>query len=62
MILLCLFAGSFGLHRMYAGKIASGIMQFLLCLIIIGYIWLIIDFFTILFGSFRDSHGKIISW
>ncbi len=62
LLLLCLFLGWAGIHRFYVGKIASGIFQFLLCLITIGYIWVIIDFIVIASGNFRDANFKRISW
>lgn len=52
---LCFFLGEFGIHRFYVGKIGTGILYlctFGLC----GIGWLV-DFFTILFGSFRDKYG-----
>ena len=52
---LCFFLGEFGVHRFYVGKIGSGILY--LCTFgLFGFGWLI-DFFTILFGSFRDKYG-----
>lgn len=52
---LCFFLGEFGIHRFYVGKIGSGILY--LCTFgLFGFGWLI-DFFTILFGSFRDKYG-----
>lgn len=54
-VLLCLFLGGLGIHRFYLGRTASGILM-LLTLGGLG-IWTIIDFFIILFGSFRDGDG-----
>lgn len=52
---LCFFLGGLGVHRFYVGKIGSGILY--LCTFgLFGFGWLI-DFFKILFGSFRDKYG-----
>lgn len=55
-LLLCFFLGVFGVHRFYTGSTAIGIAQLLTfggCII-----WAVIDFITILAGSFRDGEGK----
>lgn len=54
--LLCFFLGGLGVHRMYVGKIGTGILM-LFTLGGLG-IWLIIDFVMILTGSFKDKEGK----
>lgn len=52
---LCFFFGGLGVHRFYVGKIGSGILYLCTCgLFGIGWV---IDFFKILFGSFRDKYG-----
>ena len=58
-LLLCLFLGSIGVHRFYAGKIGTGILQ----LITLGGcgIWTLIDFIMILTGSFKDKDGNAIT-
>jgi TM2 domain-containing membrane protein YozV len=53
--LLCHFLGLFGAHRFYTGKIGTGILM-LLTLGGLG-IWLIVDWFMIIFGSFKDQNG-----
>lgn len=54
-LLLCLFLGCLGIHRFYLGRTASGILMLLTAG---GFgIWALIDFFVILFGSFRDGNG-----
>lgn len=52
---LCFFFGFLGVHRFYVGKIGTGIL-YLLTLGVGGIGW-VIDFFTILFGGFRDKYG-----
>lgn len=52
---LCFFFGGLGIHRFYVGKIGTGILYLCTCGLC-GFGWLI-DFFTILFGSFRDKYG-----
>ena len=57
-LILCIigFFGFAGLHRMYVGKVGSGVLHFLtygICLI-----GTIIDLIAILSGSFRDSYGQ----
>ena len=57
-LLLCLFLGSIGVHRFYAGKIGTGILQ----LITFGGcgIWVLIDLIMIITGSFKDKDGNPI--
>lgn len=57
-LLLCLFLGSIGGHRFYAGKIGTGILQ----LITFGGcgIWVLIDLIMIVTGSFKDKDGNTI--
>lgn len=52
---LCFFLGGLGVHRFYVGKIGTGILW--LCTCGLGGIGWIIDFLSILFGSFRDKYG-----
>ena len=57
-LLLCLFLGSLGIHRFYAGKIGTGILQ----LITLGGcgVWTLIDIIMIVTGNFKDKDGNII--
>lgn len=57
-LILCIigFFGFGGLHRMYVGKVGSGVVHFLtygLCAV-----GTIIDLISILSGGFRDSYGQ----
>lgn len=57
-LLLCIFLGGLGVHRFYAGKIGTGILQ----LITVGGcgIWTLIDLIMIITGSFTDKDGNPI--
>lgn len=56
--LLCFFLGEFGIHRFYAGKIGTGLLwMFTGGLFLIGSF---VDFFMIIFGSFKDGNGRTI--
>lgn len=54
-LLLCIFLGIFGIHRFYAGKVGTGLIQ----LFTAGGlgIWWLVDLILILFGEFRDAQG-----
>jgi len=59
--LLCFFFGVLGIHRFYAGKVGTGILQ----LVTFGGlgIWALIDIVLIIAGVFTDSDGhKIVLW
>lgn len=61
VLVLCILLGWFGLHRMFVGKIGTGLLQ----LITLGGlgIWTLYDLILIIFASFTDSDGrKIVRW
>ena len=55
-LLLCIFFGGIGVHRFYAGKIGTGILQ----LITLGGcgIWSLIDFVMISLDKYKDANGQ----
>ena len=71
-VLLCLFFGLVGVHRLYVGKTGSGILMIMLLIfscflsifffptIFISIIWVVIDLIFILAGRFTDGHHQII--
>ena len=58
-LLLWLFLGWIGVHRLYVGKVGTGILQ----LITLGGcgIWTLIDLIMIITGSFTDKDGNKIT-
>ena len=58
-LLLCIFFGGIGVHRFYAGKIGTGILQ----LITLGGcgIWTLVDLIMIIIGKFTDKDGNKIT-
>lgn len=57
-LLLLLFFGVFGVHRMYLGKWGTGII-YLLTGGLFG-IGLIYDFVILITRSFKDCYGKVV--
>ncbi len=59
--LLCTLFGVFGIHRFYAGKIGTGLLQ----LVTMGGlgIWTLVDHIMLAWGAFTDSGGnRITRW
>jgi hypothetical protein len=59
--LLCFFVGVFGVHRFYAGKVGTGVLQ----LVTLGGlgIWAFVDLILLATGNFRDGEGeRITQW
>jgi len=74
-VLLAWFLGTFGLHRLYIGKIGTGLAILILGILgwattwILGFgfvflaiagVWVFIDFLLALFGAMRDDKGRPI--
>ena len=64
------FLGVLGVHNFYLGNNKKAVIQlvltcccFLIIPIIISTIWALVDFITILCGTYKDSSGKtVLSW
>lgn len=57
-LLLCIFLGYFGIHRIYVGRIGTGILYFF-TFGIFGIGWLF-DILMLLFGSMKDGEYAIV--
>jgi len=58
--IVCLLFGVLGIHRFYAGKIATGLLYFFTGgLFAFGYLT---DLAVILAGGFKDGKGRSIKW
>ena len=58
LLSLLLFCGFGGVHRIYAGKVITGVIQFFT---VGGFvIWQVIDILRIVLGCFDDKEGKTI--
>jgi len=64
VLLLAIFLGTLGIHRMYVGKIGSGIAMLLLSLSFVGLmvtgIWALIDIIVVATGKFKDKDGRLV--
>ncbi|MYM31908.1 NINE protein [Duganella sp. CY15W] len=59
-LLLCFFVGFLGIHRFYAGKIGTGLLQ----MFTFGGlgIWAFVDLIFVALGRFTDSEGREITF
>lgn len=61
-LLFCLFIGGFGIHRFYTGHIATGIIQLLLTISVVGMVitgpWVLIDLILIVTDNFKTADGR----
>ena len=58
-LVLGLFFGGFGVDRFYKGDIGLGILKFLSIFIVIGWIWIVVDWFLVYKGIQRDNFMKL---
>ncbi|MDP8231207.1 MAG: TM2 domain-containing protein [Candidatus Zophobacter franzmannii] len=57
-LLLCIFLGTFGVHRFYVGKFGTGLLMLLTAG---GFgIWYVVDIILIATGAMRDVDGNLI--
>ncbi|MBN2830323.1 MAG: TM2 domain-containing protein [Candidatus Cloacimonetes bacterium] len=58
-LLLCIFLGTYGVHRFYTGKFGTGL---LMLLTVGGFgIWWVYDVIIIATKSFYDSEGYLVT-
>ena len=57
-LLFLIFLSPFGIHRMYVGKVGTGIL-FLLTMGGLG-IWWLVDLILLIVGAFSDSDGATV--
>jgi TM2 domain-containing membrane protein YozV len=53
-LLLCLTLVG---HNFYLGRIGRGILQFLLCFVVVGFFWVLADLFTLAGTVRRQNEG-----
>lgn len=62
--ILALLFGVLGFHRMYLGKVVSGVVMLILTLTFIGLwitaFWALIDIVMILVGKMEDSKRELV--
>lgn len=59
-LITCLFAGVFGFHRFFNGKVGTGLLMLVTC----GGcgIWMLIDYVKLTQKNFTDGNGEAISY
>jgi TM2 domain-containing membrane protein YozV len=57
---IALILAIFALHRPYVGRLGTGLIQFLLSLLLIGYIWVLYDVGCLIKGTFKDGKGRVL--
>lgn len=58
LLSLLIFCSLGGIHRIYAGKVVTGIIQ--LCTLGGCVVWQVVDIIRIVLGCFDDKEGRII--
>ncbi|GAA4375263.1 TM2 domain-containing protein [Hymenobacter koreensis] len=56
--LLCFFLGGLSIHRFYLGYTGLAILQIVTCLLVFGFIWVLIDLVRILTGDLKPKGGE----
>ena len=67
LLIITILLGMFGIHRIYVGKIGTGVIMLLMTLsgfcAVISFAFVVIDIIAISCGLFRDSKGaEIKNW
>ena len=57
-LLLCIFVGTWGIHRFYVGKVGTGIL-YIFTFGLFGIGWLV-DLIQIACGNFKDNMGRFV--
>ncbi|MCI9576722.1 MAG: TM2 domain-containing protein [Clostridiales bacterium] len=57
-LLLCIFVGTWGIHRFYVGKVGTGIL-YIFTFGLFGIGWLV-DLIQIACGNFKDNMGRLV--
>lgn len=63
-VLLCIFLGTFGIHRFYTKNTEIGAAQLVLGLLscgVVSWIWSFIDMILLLAGSYTTGDGRLLT-
>lgn len=63
-VLLCIFLGTFGIHRFYTKNTEIGTVQLALGLLscgVVSWIWSFIDMILLLTGSYTTGDGRLLT-